>query len=219
VSFFWQVIQRADSTVVLVPKVIVEAPSIWPGILVGVLTLGVLIGQLIVFWRQAEIMRRQAEILESQASNAANQAVTTFYQIAFDITMEFRKANVLPTVMIPVDPSNRPQHVLREAGRLFAPLGNDFLRHITHAGIHLDIYFLAVGDYNKDPTGHQNAGVWQRVQLAREWVGNDLDLVSTRLAPALQWQDPEGKAYNFREMCSLPPDFLGEVDTETGTPE
>jgi hypothetical protein len=64
----------ADSTAALTPMIAPDAPTIWPGLVIGILTLAVLVGQLLVFQRQASIMQSQAETSATQVRLMEAQA-------------------------------------------------------------------------------------------------------------------------------------------------
>jgi hypothetical protein len=186
-------------------------------VVIGVLTLAVLVGQLVVFWRQAEIMKSQTELLKSQHELAQlqaewrrDEALGTFYRLAHDLVAEFRKATVLPTVEIPADFGTHPRQMLREASRLFAPLGRELIFEANAAALRLDDYFTAVVAYNADPRGRDGAARWQTVQDMREQVGRDLDRANSHISPELRWRYGDGTDYDFRKLCSFPPGLLGE---------
>ena len=92
------------------PTIIVEAPSQVPAVVLGVLGLGLVAFQIWMMRRQTRIMERQTGAMETQSTLLAKQtelgeqqaawrrdeAVGTFYRMAFDLAEEFRKANVGP---------------------------------------------------------------------------------------------------------------------------
>ena len=141
------------------------------GAALGVLTLVVLVLQWWVFRRQAGLMERQGEIMSAQQATLAAQyalaeqqarwrrdeAIGTFYRIAHDLVGEFGKANVLPPTPVPANFSTHPRQMLREASRLFAPLGNDFVFAINELAMRLEQYFEAVEAYNDSPRGRDGA--------------------------------------------------------------
>jgi len=189
-------------------------------VLIGVLTLAVLIGQLVVFWRQAEIMRAQTALLKSQHELAQlqaewrrDEALGTFYRLAHDLVAEFKKTTVLPTVEIPADFGTHPRQMLREASRLFAPLGREFIFEANGVALRLDDYFSAVEAYNADPRDREGAARWQTVQHLREQVGRDLDRANSLISPELRWRYGDGTDYDFHKLCSMPPGLLGERES------
>jgi hypothetical protein len=208
------------------PSVVIEASSPWPGLVVGGLTLVVLVLQWRVFRRQARLMERQGEIMAAQQATLKEQhaladhqmqwrrdeALGTFYRLAHDLVAEFRKATVLPTVEIPADFGTHPRQMLREASRLFAPLGREFIFEANGVALRLDDYFSAVEAYNADPRGREGAARWQTVQHMREQVGGDLDQASRHISPELRWRYADGTDYDFRKLCAMPPGLLGEGD-------
>lgn len=204
-----------------VPTIIVEAPSIWPGVVIGGLTLVVLALQWWVFRRQAKLMERQGEIMAAQRVTLGEQhalaeqqmrwrrdeAIGTFYRLAFDLAEEFRKANVPPTVVISADFGTHPRQMLREASRLFAPLGPSFVQAANQAALRLDEYFSAVEAYNRDPHGREGAGRLGTVQALRQQVGGDLDAANSAIPQESRWKYASGRDYNFHTLCSPPPGF------------
>jgi len=203
-----------------------EAPSIWPGIVIGILTLAVLVGQLLVFRRQASIMQSQGEtassqvrLMEAQAGLLRsqhelakvqvewrrNEAIGTFYRAAFDLVSEFGKVNVvLPGMPILADFATHPRQMLRDASRLFAPLGNQVVLAANQAAMRLDEYFSAVIVYNNNPRGRDGADRLVSVQALREQVGRDLDQANRVISDDLRWRYPNGVEYDFRTLCSFP---------------
>src|SRR5437867_2215105 len=137
----------------------------WSNVVLGGLTLVVLVLQWWVFRRQAKLMERQGEIMAAQEATLTEQrelseqqmrwrrdeAIGTFYRLAHDLVAEFRKANVLPMTKIAADFSTHPRQVLREASRVFAPLGNDFVFSSNEIAMRLDQYFMEVEAYNSHP--------------------------------------------------------------------
>jgi hypothetical protein len=194
--------------------------------MVAVLTLAVLIGQLVVFWRQARLMERQSDIMAAQLATLKEQhslaerqtqwrrdeAIGTFYRLAHDLVAEFRKATVLPSTPIPADYGTHPRLMLREASRLFAPLGTAFVLAVNGAALRLDDYFSAVETYNRNPLGRDGAARWQTAQTLREQVGADLDEASRHVPPELRWRYSDGTDYNFKKLSSLPPGMVGESE-------
>jgi len=195
------------------------AVSSWSSIVLGGLTLVVLVLQWRVFRRQAELMERQGEIMSAQQATLAAQhalaeqeklwrrdeAVGTFYRIAWDLVGEVKKANVLQPTPIAANFSTHPRQMLREASRLFAPLGNDFIFAANEVAMRLDQYFEAVEAYNNDTRGRDGAERLVAVQRDREQVGRNLDRASHLLTAGLRWKYSDGTDYDFRRLCSLPP--------------
>src|SRR5207253_9189682 len=117
---------------------------------------------------------------ESQAVWRRDAAMGTFYRIAFDLVDEFQKADVLPSTPIPANYETHPRQMLREAARLFAPLGNDLIFAATEIAMDLDQYFSAVLAYNQRcPRGRDCAERLMTVQEFREQVGRNLDRANT----------------------------------------
>jgi len=137
-----------------------------------------------------------------------DEAIGTFYRIAHDLVGEFTKATVLPSTPIPANFSTYPRQMLREASRLFAPLGNDFVFGANEVAMRLEEYFEAVQAYNNDPRGRDGADRLLSVQHFREHVGLNLDRVSRLLSDDLRWKYADGKEYNFQELSSPPPGLL-----------
>ena len=152
-----------------------------PEVVLGGLTLVVLVLQWWVFRRQAKLMESQGEIMAAQQATLKEQhalaeqqmrwrrdeAIGTFYRLAHDLVGEFRKANVLPMSTIPADFGTHPRQVLREASRVFAPLGNAFIFAANEVAMRLDQYFEAVNDYNGHQRGQDGADRLMSVQSLR----------------------------------------------------
>lgn len=203
--------------------------SPWSDVVLGGLTLFVLALQWWVFRRQAKLMERQGEIMAAQQATLQEQhalaeqqmrwrrdeAIGTFYRLAHDLVREFKKANVLPLSTIPADFGTHPRQVLREASRVFAPLGNDFIFSANEVAIRLDQYFEVVEEYNSDPRGRDGASRLMSVQASREQVGRNLDRASRLISDELRWKYADESEYDFRTLCSPPPGLLsGGLDTQ-----
>jgi len=202
------------------PAVNVEAQSQWPPVVLGIAGLLLLWLQLRIMGRQTEAMNRQTAILdrqtalgEQQAAWRRDEALGTFYRMAFDLAEEFRKANLSAYDLVPVNYDTHPRQVLRQASVVFAPLGNAFVMAANQAGMRLDEYFLAVERYNapfrqhvrRDDFSAENQEAYNTVQSFRAIVGADLDLANSQIPAELRWKYHDGKDYSFRAMCALPP--------------
>lgn len=198
----------APQAVAQPPTIIVEAPSQWPVVVIGVATLLLLAVQLRIMARQTDILDRQTTLAAQQAEWRVDEAVGTFVRLAFDLVAEFRKANVWPLTEIPADFNTHPRHMLREASRLFAPLGAAFLFAVNQAAMRLDDYFSAVEAYNRVHRSREGADRLQTVQSLRAQVGGDLDLANRAIPKRSRWVYADGSDYDFRKLCSPPPGFL-----------
>lgn len=205
------------------PTVTVEAPSEWPTIVLGILGLALVAFQVALMRRQNRIMSRQTDAMsaqselmskqtalaEQQAAWRRDEAIGTFYRVAFDLVGEFMKANVGPGQRIAADYSTHPRQMLRDASRLFAPLGNSMVMALNQTGLLLDHYFEAVLAYNKWAGGGEITDTLvehcNTVQSLRGLVGNNLDLANGQLSPELRWKDESGDDHRFRARCSKPP--------------
>ncbi len=144
-----------------------------------------------------------------------DEAIGTFYRLAQDLVQEFKKANVLPLSKIPADFGTHPRQVLREASRVFAPLGNDFIFSANEAALRLDEYFETVEAYNGDPRGRDGADRLMSVQTSREQVGRNLDRASLLISDDLRWKYADGKDHDFGVLCAPPPGLLsGGLDNQ-----
>jgi hypothetical protein len=207
------------------PTVIVQAPSDTPTIVLGILGALLLAAQLWIMKRQTEAMDKQTTLLakqtaleEQQAAWRRDEAVGTFYRMAFDLAEEFRKANVSSFDSIPANYDTHPRQVLRHASAVFAPLGNGFVMAANQAGMRLDDYFIAVERYNKpfrqmakrdgDLSGEDQED-YNMVQSVRGIVGGDLDLANHQIPAELRWKYSSGKDYSFRTVCSQPAPMRG----------
>jgi hypothetical protein len=103
--------------------------------------------------------------------------------------------------------------VLREASRVFAPLGNDFIFSANETAMRLDQYFADVEAYNSDPRGRDGADRLMSVQASREQVGRNLDRASRLIPYELRWKYADGKDYDFRTLCSPPAGLLSGAPT------
>jgi hypothetical protein len=168
--------------------------------------------------RQAAIMAKQTELVEQQAVWRRDEAIGTFYRMAFDLAEEFGKANVSSFDSIPANYDTHPRQVLRQASPVFAPLGNAFVMAANQAGMRLDEYFLAVERYNKPfrqmvkrggDVSANNQADYNTVQSFRGIIGGDVDLANHQIPVALRWKYSSGKDYSFRTMCSQPAPMRG----------
>ena len=187
------------------PTVNVEASSQTPTVVFGIVGALLLAMQLWIMARQTNAMNRQTALLDQQAAWRRDEAIGTFYQIAFDLADELRKANVMTGTPIPANYNTHPRQMLREASRLFASLGSAAVYAASETAMALEEYFMAVEAYNKRPGGRDGADRWQAVQAARQQVGIHLDVTGLRIPDALRWKYSNGKEYDFRHLCAMPP--------------
>ncbi len=199
------------------PTISVEAPSQWPVVAIGVATLLLLAVQLRIMARQTEILDRQAALAKQQADWRAVEAVGAFVKLAFDLEAEFRKANVLPGTILHADPKTHTRAVLREASRVFAPLGTQAVAALTQASFRVDEYFAAADSYNRDVRGREGAARLQVVQHLREQVGHDFNAANRAIPDDDRWRYDNGKDYDFRANYAFPPGLLDET-TERASP-
>ena len=195
------------------PTINVAAPSQAPAVVLGILGL-VLVGfQVWIMLRQTTIMAKQTALDEQQAAWRRDEAIGTFYRMAFDLAEEFRKANVSSFDLILANYDAHPRQVLRQASAVFAPLGNTFVMAANQAGMRLDEYFLAVERYNKPfrqevkrqgDASLENQSEYNTVQSFRGIVGGDMDLANSQIPAELRWKYSNGRDYSFRTMCSRP---------------
>lgn len=207
----------------------VEAPSQWPAVVLGVAGLILLGLQLRIMARQTDAMNQQTTLLDKQTALLDQQAawrrdevIGTFYRIAFDLVDELRKANVMAGTPIPANCNTHPRQILREAGRLFAPLGSAGAVAATETAMAVEEYFVAVEAYDRRPSGRDGADRWQAVQVARQQVGIHLDATNLRIPDALRWKYSDGKEYDFRRLCSMPSGLanaIGGPSEGDATPE
>jgi hypothetical protein len=198
--------------------IIVEPQGESLAVFIGVVTVLLLAGQLWIMNRQTDAMNRQTSLLGKQTELSVQQAawqrdeaIGTFYRIGLDLVAEFKKANVLPTVKINPDYSTHPRQMLREASRLFAPLGNKVVMALNHAALSLDTYFSEAEAHDRHPSGGDVAEHWQNVQRRRVQVGVDLDEAVMEIPPELRWKFPSGDDFTFRPLCEMPPDLANRV--------
>jgi hypothetical protein len=137
-----------------------------------------------------------------------DEAIGTFYRLAHDLVAELKKANVLPLSTIPADYNTHPRQVLRDASRVFAPLGNDFVFTVNELAMRLDQYFEAVEEYNRHPRSREGAAILMTVQAHRDQVGRNLDRASRLIPDQLRWKYSDGREYDFQTLCSPPPGLL-----------
>jgi len=185
---------------------------------IGELTLAVLFGQLVVFGLQLLVFWKQVQLGRMESEWRRIEAVGTFYRLANDLVAEFAKANQLPMAEIKADFGTHPRQMLREASRVFAPLGTRFVSATNLAGKHLDEYFSAVLAYNQAPRGRDGAARLETVQSLRERVGEDLHWANDAIPKGSRWVGADGLDFDFRALCSLPPDFLEALGIETSMP-
>ena len=198
--------------------VTVEAPSQLPTILLGVATVLLFGAQVWIMVRQTGILDRQTTLAAQQAEWRRDEAIGTFYRIAFDLADEFKKADVLPSTPILANYDTHPRQMLREAARLFAPLRNELIFATTEIAERVDQYFSAVEAYNKHPRGRDGAALLISVQEFREQVGRNLDRANTLIPSTLRWTYGGGEEYDFRGLCSLAPALLEALRIEASEP-
>jgi len=165
--------------------------------------------------RQTALMDKQTVLQEQQATARRDEAIGTFYRIAFDLVDEFRKANVMTGTPIPANSDTHPRQMLREAARLFAPLGNAFVLAATETAYALERYFVDVEAYNQRPGGRDGADRWHAVQMAREQVGIRLDMTNWHIEDGLRRKYDSGKEYDFRLLCPMPPGIAKAIGGPT----
>jgi len=115
---------------------------------------------------------------------------------------------VLPLSDIPADFNTHPRQVLREASRVFAPLGNEFVFSVNELGMRLDEYFEGVERYNPKQRTREGAEMLMTVQSHREQIGRNLDRASRLIPDQLRWKYSDGKEYDFQQLCSPPSGLL-----------
>lgn len=160
--------------------------------------------QTVAMNRQTDLMDKQTALQEQQATARRDEAMGTFYRVAFDLVDEFRKANRMTATPIPANFDTHPRQMLREAARLFAPLENAFVLAATETAYALERYFVDVEAYNQRPGGRDGADRWYAVQQAREQVGIRLDMTNLHIEDGLRWKYDNGKEYDFRLLCQMP---------------
>jgi len=195
----------------------VEAPSQLPTLLIGVATLLLFGAQVWIMVRQTGILGRQTGLAAQQAEWRRDEAIGTFYRIAFGLADAFHMADALPSTPIPANYEPHPRVMLREAARLFAPLGNHIIYAATEIAARVDQYFLAVAAYNEHPRGRDGAERLIYVQELREQVGRNLDRANALLPDALRWDYGDGREYNFQVLCSMAPALLEALRIEAST--
>ncbi len=215
--------------VIIQPPPNVEAPSQLSSIVLGIVGAFLLGLQVWIMLRQTDAMNRQTALSvkqtelqgkqtalqEQQATARRDEAIGTFYRIAFDLVDEFRKANVMTGTPIPANSDTHPRQMLREAARLFAPLGNAFVLAATETAYALERYFVDVEAYNQRPGGRDGADRWHAVQKAREQVGIRLDMTNLHIEDGLRRKYDSGKEYDFRLLCPMPPGIAKAIGGPT----
>jgi hypothetical protein len=211
------------------PSVTVESPSDVPTIVLGILGAILLAFQLGIMGRQTRLMSRQTDAMKAQGELMAKQTalgeqqarwqrdetIGTFYRIAHDLADELQKANVMATTVIPANFETHPRQMLREAAKLFAPLGNDVVFAATGAAMYVERYFSAVLAYNTASGGSDGAASWYSIQQLREQVGRNLDETNVRIPADLRWKYSDSTDYSFRKLCSMPLDLAKAIGGPT----
>jgi len=186
------------------PTINVEAPSDTPTIVLGIIAALLLAAQLWIMKRQTDLMARQDELRR-------NEAVFTFYRVAHDLANELRKANVLQSTPVPANYETHPRQVLRDAGRVFAPLGSKFVLAISAVALYVDTYFEDVLAYNDGRLRGRHAEVWYAVQRDREQIGRNLDEAKLLIPSELRWKYHDGSDHPFRKLCTMPEDVAKQI--------
>jgi hypothetical protein len=186
------------------PSVTVEAPSDMPTIVLGIIGALLLAAQLWIMKRQTDLMARQEEIRR-------NEAVFTFSRVAHDLANELRKANVAASAPVKANFETHPRQVLRDAGRLFAPLGSKFVLAITGVALWVETYFEDVLAYNEGRLRGRNADVWYTVQRDREQIGRSLDEANLLIPSELRWKYHDGSDHPFKKLCTMPEDLAKQI--------
>lgn len=196
------------------PNVTVDAPSEWPTIVLGVIGAVLLWSQIRIMNRQTQIMDKQTALAEQQAAWRRDEAIGTFYRMAFDLVEEFKKANVGVFAPVTANYEAHPRQQLRQASALFAPLGNEVVMAVNAAGMQLDEYYEAVEGYNKSFVSRPierreklEPGDQERYNLVQSWrrsVGGHLDLANRQIPQDLRWKYTSGDEYQFQRDCAMP---------------
>ena len=178
------------------PTVVVEAPSQWPAVVLGVFGLVLLGVQLWIMWRQSGIMGQQTKAMEAQSALLAKQtalgeqqakwqraeAVGAFHRLISDLAAELSLAvNIRASRTVPVESNPHPRQVLRDAPRTFAPLGSSVFILLNQIGFGLDRYYDALAAYNR---GLLIPDVDVNLRAAEQWrknIGVNVDKVSAEL--------------------------------------
>jgi hypothetical protein len=215
------------------PSVIVESPSDVPAIILGAIgaillflqiwimhrQTGLMSGQTAAMNSQSDLLARQTALSEQQARWIRDEAIGAFYRIAHDLADEFKKANVMPGTPIPANFDTHPRQMLREAARLFAPLGTPFVFAATATAMYLDRYFEAVLAYNNAPAGRHGVDRWFTVKRLRRQVGNNLDATTMHLPADQRWRPRDGADYHFGQLCAMPADLSEQITGDPGDDE
>lgn len=196
--------KRDTIYVAVPPSVNVQAPSDTPTIVLGILGALLLAGQLWIMKRQTDLMAKQDELRR-------NESVFTFYRVAHDLANELRKADVAPSAPVPADFETHPRHVLRDAGRVFAPLGSKFVLAITAVALYVDTYFKDVLAYNEGRLKGRDAQIWSTVQQDREQIGRNLDEAKLLIPSELRWKYHDGGDHQFKKLCTMPEAIVKEL--------
>jgi hypothetical protein len=177
------------------------------------LTLIVLIVQAFVFWKQLDVMAMQKDIYggqlrlqQQQMDWRRTEATGAFYRLAFDLVTELKKANQSASgdlVYADIDTPLRQE--LRNAGQVFAPLGDAVVQALTHLGGALEDYFDALHRYNmKPPLPRSVAPERDEVDALRARIGDDLDHAHMSIPSELRWKQTGGGRPVFHLLCSRP---------------
>jgi len=193
------------------PSVTVEAPSGTPTIMLGIAGALLLLAQLWIMKRQTDLMAKQTALSEQQDELRRNEAIFTFYRVAHDLANELRKANVLQSTPIPANFDTHPRQVLRDAARLFAPLGSRFVLAISGVALYVDTYFEDVLAYNDGRLRGRNAEVWDAVQRDREQIGRNLDEAKLLIPSELRWKYHDGSDHPFKKLCTMPDGLARQI--------
>jgi hypothetical protein len=205
------------------PVVNVKLPSDVSAIVIGALavvvaalTLVVLYRQLGVFRSQAVLLGHQTTLLQNQEQVRAAEAAGTLYRIADDLVEEFQKANQLPGTPIKANPETHPRQMLREASRLFAPLGVSVIYRMNEVAARLDAWFETLEKYNPRPGGEEGKSTWGDIQDGREQIGITLDAAAKALPQDLRRK--LGPLNSYQNMCAMPPAWFEAGEIERATP-
>jgi hypothetical protein len=181
---------------------------------IGIATIILLIIQSWIFVRQVKIMKEQEQASRAQMTVSQQQmdwrrdeAIGTFYRLAFDLVSKLSKSNGidrLQNAIIQVDYNAAPRQVLRTASREFAPLGNSAIMALNQVGLQLDEYYAAVRDYGYTRPVEEVQPIYNRINSLRQEIGTNLDLANRQIIQALRWKDLQGKEFNFTAQCSNP---------------
>ncbi len=175
------------------PTIVVD----WPTVVLGIVGLVLVFLQMRIMRTQTRIMGGQTDAMNTQSALMAKQtaleeqqaewqraeAAAALHRLLSDLAAELsHSVGVHANQPVPVEANPHPRQLLRDAPRVFAPLGASITVLLNEVGFALDRYYDALTAYNKN--GVMIPDVDVNLGAAVEWrrhIGAKMDKTSSQL--------------------------------------